>query len=59
MNARDCLVSMFIQIRGDRRGVTALEYGLIALLVAMAIFTSVGMMGTNLAPIFTTVAGKV
>jgi pilus assembly protein Flp/PilA len=40
-------------------GVTAIEYGLIAALVAIAIVTAVTLVGTNLSTLFTTLAGKV
>ncbi len=39
----------------DQRGVTALEYGLIAGLVAVAIVTSVTALGTQLTATFTTI----
>ena len=39
----------------DERGVTALEYGLIAGLVAVVIVTSVTSLGTTLAGTFTTI----
>jgi len=39
-------------------GVTAIEYGLIAMLVAIAIVTSVTLVGTKLVAIFTKVAGS-
>jgi pilus assembly protein Flp/PilA len=42
----------------DKKGVTALEYGLIAALVAVAIITSVTLLGTNLAATFTNVANQ-
>jgi pilus assembly protein Flp/PilA len=45
-------------LRSDRRAVTALEYGLIASLVALAIVTSVTTLGTNMSKEFTTIAGK-
>ncbi len=41
----------------DERGVTALEYGLIAGLVAVVIVTSVTTLGTKLQSTFTTIAG--
>jgi pilus assembly protein Flp/PilA len=40
-------------------GVTAIEYGLIASLIAVAIIVAVTLVGTNLAGLFTYVAGKV
>jgi pilus assembly protein Flp/PilA len=39
-------------------GVTAIEYGLIAALIAVTIITAVTLVGTNLGLIFTGVAGK-
>ena len=46
-------------LRKDTRGVTALEYGLIAALIAGVIITGVALVGTNLAATFTTLGGKV
>ncbi len=40
----------------DRRGVTALEYALIAALVAVVIIGGVSLLGTNVSKVFTTVA---
>jgi pilus assembly protein Flp/PilA len=45
-------------LRRDRRAVTALEYGLIASLIAVTIISSVNLEGTRLATVFTTIAGK-
>lgn len=42
-------------IQRDRRGVTALEYGLIAALIGVAIITAVTSLGTGL----TTTFGKI
>ncbi len=39
-------------------GVTAIEYGLIAALIAVAIITAVTLVGTNLSTLFTAIAGK-
>jgi pilus assembly protein Flp/PilA len=39
-------------------GATAIEYGLIAALIAVAAVTIMGTVGTNLTSTFTTVAGK-
>lgn len=57
------LTSLFVRaqilgytLRNDRRGVTALEYGLIASLIAVAIITSVGSLGTKLSSTFSTIA---
>ncbi len=39
-------------------GVTALEYGLIAALIAVAIIGAVSAVGTGISGTFTTIAGK-
>jgi pilus assembly protein Flp/PilA len=41
----------------DERGVTAIEYGLIAALIAVAAVTVMSTVGTNLSDTFNTVAG--
>jgi pilus assembly protein Flp/PilA len=41
----------------DQKGVTAIEYGLIAALIAVAAVTVMGTVGTNLSSTFSTVAG--
>jgi len=43
----------------DERGVTAIEYGLIAALIALAIITGVTTLGSNLSDIFSDVAASV
>jgi len=40
----------------DRRAVTALEYGLIAALIAGVIITAVALVGTNLTSTFSSLA---
>lgn len=40
----------------DEEGVTAIEYGLIAALIAVVIITAVTLVGTNLTAIFNRVA---
>ena len=42
----------------DENGATAIEYGLIAALIAVAAVTTMGTVGTNLTSTFTTVAGQ-
>ena len=42
----------------DEEGVTAIEYGLIAALIAVVIITAVALIGTNLNTVFNYVAGK-
>ena len=41
----------------DEEGVTAIEYGLIAALIAVVIITAVTLTGTNLRAVFNAVAG--
>jgi pilus assembly protein Flp/PilA len=47
-----------MKLFGDRSGATAIEYGLIAALVAVAIIAGVTVVGTQLAATFTTVGTK-
>ena len=42
----------------DESGVTAIEYGLIAALIAVAIIATVEIVGTSLNGVFTTVSDK-
>lgn len=42
----------------DRKGATAIEYGLLAALIAVVIITAVTAVGTNLSGIFNKIAGK-
>jgi pilus assembly protein Flp/PilA len=49
----------WMQLNTDRRAVTALEYGLIAALIAGVIVTAVALVGTNLTTTFNSVAGKI
>jgi pilus assembly protein Flp/PilA len=43
----------------EDNGATAIEYGLIAALIAVVIIGAVQLIGTNLSATFTTIAGKV
>jgi pilus assembly protein Flp/PilA len=43
----------------DESGATAIEYGLIAALIAVVIATAVGTLGTNLQTVFTNVGNKI
>jgi pilus assembly protein Flp/PilA len=43
---------------GDKSGVTAIEYGLIASLIAVAVIVAVQTLGTNLQTVFGQVAGS-
>ncbi|OXT01812.1 hypothetical protein B7H23_02345 [Notoacmeibacter marinus] len=43
----------------DESGATAIEYGLIAALIAVAIIGAVSAVGTNLSSKFSTIASKI
>jgi pilus assembly protein Flp/PilA len=47
---------IWLALRSDRRGVTAMEYGLIAALIAVVIIGGVTTIGTKLAATFTAIA---
>ena len=47
---------IWLALRSDRRGVTAMEYGLIAALIAVVIIGAVGTVGTKLTATFTAIA---
>lgn len=51
-------MSMFRKLFSDESGATAIEYGLIAALIAVAIITAATAVGGNLATTFNNVAGK-
>jgi len=48
----------WLELKSDRRGVTMLEYGLIAALIAAVCVTAVTTLGTDLTNSFTSVAGS-
>ena len=50
------LISRFVR---DESGATAIEYGLIAALIAVVIITGVTAIGTKLSTTFTTLSGNV
>jgi pilus assembly protein Flp/PilA len=52
-------ISTLAQLYTDRRAVTALEYGLIAALIAGVIVAAVASVGTGLTGTFTSLAAKV
>ena len=49
-------MTLFQRLFRDDRGATAIEYGLIAALIAVAAVTVLGTVGTNLTSTFSTVA---
>jgi pilus assembly protein Flp/PilA len=50
--------TLFTRFAKDESGATAIEYGLIAALIAVVIITAVTTVGTNLQTTFNTVATK-
>ena len=49
-------LTTLIELKRDTRAVTALEYGLIAALIAVVIITAVSTLGTNLSATFSGIA---
>ena len=52
------MVTTFRNLMTDESGATAIEYGLIAALVAVALITALGSMGGGLSNKFNTVTDK-
>jgi pilus assembly protein Flp/PilA len=46
------------KLRRDEKGATAIEYGLIAALIAVAAITAMTTLGDNLEKTYTTVSGE-
>jgi pilus assembly protein Flp/PilA len=46
-------------VSGDKRGVTAMEYALIAALVAVVIIGAVSLLGSSVSTVFSTVANTI
>ncbi|MCB2045335.1 MAG: Flp family type IVb pilin [Novosphingobium sp.] len=51
-------MKFFNKILRDEAGATAIEYGLIAALIAVAAISAMTTLGTNLSSTFSTVSGK-
>jgi pilus assembly protein Flp/PilA len=58
-NTENRMLGMLKKVVGDQRGVTALEYALIAALVAVVIIGGVSLLGTNVSKVFSTVANTI
>jgi pilus assembly protein Flp/PilA len=50
------MFALLERVKVDRKGVTALEYGVIAAAIIVAIATVVGTLGTNISAKFATVS---
>lgn len=53
------MIKVFRNFITDDSGATAIEYGLIAALIAVVIIGAVTLVGSNLSTTFTTVAGSI
>ncbi|HTU55237.1 MAG TPA: Flp family type IVb pilin [Acetobacteraceae bacterium] len=51
-------LKVWLALRSDARGVTALEYGLIAALIAAVIITAVATLGNDLSNTFNSIANS-
>lgn len=51
--------NLFFRFVRDESGATAIEYGLIAALIAVVVIGAVSTVGSNLSGTFSTVAGSV
>ncbi|KQP08117.1 MAG: Flp family type IVb pilin [Methylobacterium sp.] len=52
------MTNLFKRFASDESGATAIEYGLIASLIAVAIIAALGSVSTSLKNSFTNIAGK-
>jgi pilus assembly protein Flp/PilA len=52
------MLTLLLKLVNDEAGVTAIEYSLIAALIAVAAIASFTLIGTNLSTTFSTIAGK-
>ena len=52
------MFATLIKLMKNEEGATAIEYGLIAALIAVAAVTVMGTVGSNLTSTFTTIANK-
>jgi pilus assembly protein Flp/PilA len=51
-------MTLFREILNDQEGATAIEYGLIAALIAVAAITAMGALGNSLSNTFTGISTK-
>jgi pilus assembly protein Flp/PilA len=52
------MLAKFSKLIRDESGATAIEYGLIAALIAVVIIAALTAVGTNLSSVFNAVSGK-
>ncbi|MES2086923.1 MAG: Flp family type IVb pilin [Pseudomonadota bacterium] len=53
------MTSLMTRFLKDESGATAIEYGLIAALIAVVLVTAVTALGTKLSGLFTGISGKI
>jgi len=53
------MLYLLTKLRNDKRGVTAVEYGLIAALIAILIIGGVSAIGTKLSSVFSTISNTI
>ena len=53
------LLHRLLELKSDRRAVTALEYAIIAGVLGVTLVTAFTTFGKSLSEVFTTVAGKI
>ncbi|WP_082767280.1 Flp family type IVb pilin [Bosea sp. PAMC 26642] len=52
------MTNLFARFAKDESGATAIEYGLIAALIAVAIITAATQLGTDISSLFTRISAK-
>lgn len=57
-HVRTAVAHKLAQFNADKRAVTAIEYGLIAALIAVVIIAAVSQLGTHISSTFNTVASE-
>jgi pilus assembly protein Flp/PilA len=53
------MTNLFARFAKDESGATAIEYGLIAALIAVALITAATLLGSNISDTFNKVAGNI
>ncbi|MCV0351678.1 MULTISPECIES: Flp family type IVb pilin [unclassified Nitratireductor] len=52
------MANLFARFLKDESGATAIEYGLLAALIAVGIITAAGSLGTSISGLFTDIGGE-
>jgi pilus assembly protein Flp/PilA len=59
MSLLKSLPALSVSIKNDRRGVTLIEYGLLAALIALVVIGAVTTLGSNLSTLFTNIGNSI